>query len=136
MSTTGGTAQGTVGILDPPDVVVKKFKSAVTDSGRDVVRAPDKPGITNLIDIMSVATGDSPDAIEARYDGRGYGAFKADVGEAVVALLDPVRRRYEELRADPAELQRLLAVGADKARETSAPTLARMYELMGFVKAR
>ena len=132
MSTTGGTAQGTVGILDTPETVVKKFKSAVTDSGREVRRAPDKPGITNLIDIMSVATGEAPEAIEARYDGEGYGAFKADVGEAVVALFDPVRRRYEELRADEGELRRLLAVGADKAREASAPTLARMYGLMGF----
>jgi tryptophanyl-tRNA synthetase len=135
MSTTGGTAQGTVGILDPPETIVKKFKSAVTDSGRDVVRAPDKPGISNLVDIMSVATGEPPEAIEARYDGRGYGDFKSDVGEAVVALLEPVRRRYEELRADPAELQQLLAAGAEKARETSAPTLERMYELMGFVPA-
>jgi tryptophanyl-tRNA synthetase len=133
MSTTGGTAQGTVGILDPPDVVVKKFKSAVTDSGREVVRAPDKPGITNLVDIMSVATGEPPGAIEARYDGQGYGAFKADVGEAVVALLEPVRRRYEELRADPGELQQLLTAGAEKAREASGPTLSRMYDLMGFV---
>jgi tryptophanyl-tRNA synthetase len=132
MSTTGGTAQGTVGILDSPDIVVKKFKSAVTDSGREVRRAPDKAGISNLIDIMSVATGEAPEAIEARYDGEGYGAFKADVGEAVVALFDPVRRRYEELRADEGELRRLLAVGADKAREASAPTLARMYGLMGF----
>jgi tryptophanyl-tRNA synthetase len=133
MSTTGGTAQGTVGILDPPEVILKKFKSAVTDSGRDVVRAPDKPGISNLIDIMSVATGEPPESVEARYDGQGYGAFKNDVGEAVVALLEPVKRRYEELRADSGELQRLLARGAEKAREASAPTLARMYELMGFV---
>jgi tryptophanyl-tRNA synthetase len=136
MSTTGGTAQGTVAILDPPETIVKKFKSAVTDSGRDVVRAPDKPGITNLIDIMSVATGEPPEAIEARYDGQGYGAFKADVGEAVVAVLEPVKRRYEELRADDAELRRLLAIGAEKARSASAPTLERMYELMGFVARR
>ena len=133
MSTTGGTAQGTVGILDPPEVIVKKFKSAVTDSGRDVVRAADKPGITNLIDIMSVATGEAPEAIEGRYDGQGYGAFKADVGDAVVALLEPVKRRYEDLRADEGELRRLLAIGAEKAREASATTLARMYERMGFV---
>ena len=133
MSTTGGTAQGTVGILDPPEVIVKKFKSAVTDSGRDVVRAADKPGITNLIDIMSVATGEAPEAIEGRYDGQGYGAFKADVGDAVVALLEPVKRRYEDLRADEGQLRRLLAIGAEKAREASATTLARMYERMGFV---
>src|SRR5438067_5161048 len=94
MSTTGGTPQGTVLVVDPADVIRRKFKTAVTDSGRDVVRAPDKPGISNLIEIMAVATGDDPTAIEARYDGQGYGAVKQDVAEAVVALLDPVRGRY------------------------------------------
>jgi tryptophanyl-tRNA synthetase len=135
MSTTGGTAQGTVRVLDPPDVIRKKFKSAVTDSGREVLRSPEKPGISNLIEIMSVATGEEPEAIEARYDGQGYGPFKEEVGEAVVELLDPVRRRYEELRGDPIELERLLARGAEKARAASEPTLASMYERMGFVKA-
>ena len=134
MSTTGGTPQGTVLIADPPDVVRKKFKSAVTDSGSEVRRAPDKPGVSNLIEIMSVASGDSPEAIEERYDGQGYGAFKGDVADAVVAMLDPIRARYEELRADPEELRRLLARGADKAREASAPTLAAIYERMGFTR--
>jgi tryptophanyl-tRNA synthetase len=134
MSTTGGTPQGTVLVVDPPDVIRRKFKTAVTDSGREVVRAADKAGISNLIEIMSVATGDSPEAIEARYDGQGYGVFKEEVGEAVVALLEPVRLRYEELTADPAELERLLARGAEKAREASAPTLERMYEVMGFTR--
>ena len=135
MSTTGGTAQGTVSVLDPPEVILKKFKSAVTDSGRDVRRDPAKPGITNLIEIMSVATGEPLEAIEARYDAQGYGQFKQDVGEAVVALFDPIRRRYEELRADEGELRRLLAQGAETAREESAPTLAAMYERMGFVRS-
>ncbi len=135
MSKSRGSQQGTVLMLDPPDVIRRKFKTAVTDSGRDVLRAEDKPGITNLIDIMSVATGEPPEAIEARYDGAGYGTFKADVADAVVALLDPIRSRYEELRADPVELQHLLARGAEKARNTSAPTLEAMYERMGFVKA-
>jgi tryptophanyl-tRNA synthetase len=135
MSTTGGTPQGTVLIADPPDVVRKKVKSAVTDSGRDVVYDPDgKPGISNLIEIMSVATGESFDAIEGQYDGQGYGTFKSDVAEAVVELLDPIRLRYEELRADPGELSRLLALGADKARTASAPTLETMYERMGFAR--
>ena len=134
MSTTGGTPQGTVLMLDPPDVIRKKLKSAVTDSGSEIRRAEDKPGVSNLIDVMSVATGEPPEAIEARYDGGGYGAFKQDVAEAVVALLEPIQARYSELRADPAELQRLLRVGADKARETAAPTLERMYDLMGFVR--
>jgi tryptophanyl-tRNA synthetase len=134
MSTTGGTEQGTVFVLDPPDTIRKKFKTAVTDSGREVRRAEDKEGISNLIEIMSIATGDEPDAIESRYDGQGYGQFKADVAEAVITLLEPVKRRYEELRADEAELARLLAVGADKARAESAPTLEAMYERMGFVR--
>ena len=134
MSTTGGTAQGTVGLLDPPEAIAKKFRSAVTDSGRDVVHDPDaKPGVSNLIDIMHVATGEPIDAIEARYDGQGYGAFKQDVGAAVIALLEPIRQRYVELRADPDELRRLLGEGAEKARGESAPTLAAMYERMGFV---
>jgi tryptophanyl-tRNA synthetase len=135
MSTTGGTAQGTVLIADPPEVLRKKVRSAVTDSGREVRHDPDrKPGISNLIEIMSVATGESFADIEARYDGQGYGPFKADVADAVVALLDPIRHRYEELRGDPVELQRLLARGAEKARNASQPTLDRMYEVMGFVK--
>jgi tryptophanyl-tRNA synthetase len=134
MSTTGGTPQGTVHVLDPPDTIRKKLRSAVTDSGRDIVRSPEKAGITNLIEIMSVATGEEPEAIESRYDGQGYGAFKAEVGEAVVELFEPVRKRYAELRADDAELRRLIAVGAEKAREASAPTLEAMYERMGFAR--
>jgi tryptophanyl-tRNA synthetase len=134
MSTTGGTAQGTVGILDAPEVIAKKFRSAVTDSGRDVVYDPEgKPGVSNLIEILHVATGEPIEAIEARYDGQGYGAFKQEVGDAVVALLGPIRVRYEELRADEGELRRLLAQGAEKAREVSAPTLSTMVERMGFV---
>ncbi len=134
MSTTGGTAQGTVQMLDEPDVIRKKIKSAVTDSGREVRRGEGKEGIENLISIMSVATGEEPEAIESRYEGAGYGDFKADVAEAVVDLLAPIRARYRELRDDPAELHRLLAVGAEKARAKSGPTLATMFERMGFAR--
>jgi tryptophanyl-tRNA synthetase len=134
MSTTGGTELGTVLLADPPDLIRRKFKVAVTDSGRDVRRAPDKPGVSNLVEIMSVATGEPPEAVEDRYDGQGYGQFKSDVAEAVVALLEPVRRRYEELVADPGELERLLRIGAEKAAEASAPTLEAMYERMGFAR--
>jgi tryptophanyl-tRNA synthetase len=133
MSTTGGTPQGTVGLLDPPDTVRKKFRSAVTDSGSDVRRSDDKPGITNLIDIMSVATGEPPEAIESRYDGSGYGRFKQDVAEAVVALLDPIRLRYGELRGDPGTLRAILAEGAAKADAIASETLAKVYERVGFV---
>jgi tryptophanyl-tRNA synthetase len=134
MSTTGGTEQGTVLMLDPPDVIRRKFKTAVTDSGREILRAEDKAGITNLIDVMAVATGETPEAIERRFEGSGYGDFKAAVGEAVVELLAPVQQRFGELRADEAELLRLLSVGAEKAHVASAPTLEAMYERMGFVR--
>jgi tryptophanyl-tRNA synthetase len=135
MSTTRGAPQGVVRMVDPPDVVRKKFKTAVTDSGTDVRHDPGgKPGISNLIEIMAVATRTSISDVESQYDGQGYGTFKDDVGEAVVELLAPIQQRYEELRADEAELRRLLARGADKAREASAPTLEAMYERMGFVR--
>jgi tryptophanyl-tRNA synthetase len=134
MSTTDGTPQGTVLLVDPPETVRKKFKTAVTDSGTDVRYAPEeKPGISNLLEIMSVATGEPIPELEARFDSGGYGRFKEEVGEAVVTLLDPIRTRYEELRADPAQLERLLAQGAEKARAASAPTLEQMYDRMGFV---
>jgi tryptophanyl-tRNA synthetase len=135
MSTTRGAPQGVVRMIDPPDVVRKKFKTAVTDSGSDVRHDPEqKAGISNLIEIMAVVSGTTIAEVEARYDGQGYGLFKGDVGEAVVELFAPIQQRYEELRADERELRRLLAVGADKAREASAPTLDAMYERMGFVR--
>jgi tryptophanyl-tRNA synthetase len=134
MSTSAGSPQGVVRLIDPPDVVRKKFKTAVTDSGRDVRHDPEsKPGISNLLEIMSVATGEPIRELEARYDGQGYGPFKEDVAESVVSLLGPIQARYEELRSDERELRHLLAQGAEKAREESAPTLAAMFERMGFV---
>jgi len=135
MSTSAGNAQGVVRMVDEPDVVRKKFKTAVTDSGRDVRHDPgEKPGVSNLIEIMAVASGRSIPEVEAAYDGQGYGPFKEEVGEAVVSLLAPIQERYHGLRADPAELQRLLARGAEKARKASEPTLEAMYDRMGFVK--
>ena len=134
MSTTGGTEQGTVKLLDAPDAIRKKFRSAVTDSGREVRRAEDKPGITNLVDILAVATERPPEEIERAYDGVGYGDLKRDVGDAVAELLTPVRERYLELRADEAELRRLLALGAERAGAASTPTLESMYARMGFVR--
>jgi tryptophanyl-tRNA synthetase len=135
MSTTRGAPQGVVRLIDPPDLVRKKFKTAVTDSGTDVRHDPQaKPGISNLLEIMSVATGEPVPELESRYDGSGYGAFKEDVGEAVVALLVPIQERYETLRADEGGLRALLARGAAKASEKSAPTLEQMYQRMGFAR--
>jgi tryptophanyl-tRNA synthetase len=132
MSTTGGTGPGTVLVLDEAEAIRKKLGTAVTDSGREVLRGPDKPGITNLIDILAVARGTDPAAIEAEFDGAGYGDFKEAVAEAVVELLAPVRERYAELRPDEAELERVFAAGAEKARAIAAPVVADVRERMGF----
>jgi tryptophanyl-tRNA synthetase len=135
MSKSRGAESGTVLMLDPPDVVRKKVKTAVTDSGTEVRYDPEqKPGISNLIELMTVVSGDSIPDIEARYDGAGYGRFKEDVGDAIVEVLRPIQQRYQEVRSDPAELDRLLAIGADKARAASSPTLEQIYERMGFAK--
>jgi tryptophanyl-tRNA synthetase len=132
MSTTGGTEQGTVLVLDAPDVVRRKFKRAVTDSGAEIVRAPDKPGVTNLIEILAVARGATPEQIEADMaDARGYGDLKNATAEAVVEWLAPVRERYEELRGDEAALEDILAAGADKARGMARETLADVRSVMG-----
>jgi tryptophanyl-tRNA synthetase len=121
-------------VLDDADTIRKKFKTAVTDSGREIRYAPDeKPGVSNLIEILSVASGRAFSELENDYDGKGYGDLKTDVGEAVVELFRPIQQRYAELRGDEGELRRLLRIGADKAQTTSAPTLHQMYERMGFV---
>ena len=134
MSTTGGTPQGTVLMLDDADTIRKKFKTAVTDSGREIVYAPDeKPGVSNLLEILAVASGTSIDDAAASLEGKGYGDLKAATADAVVELMRPVQERYAELRADDTELKRLLAIGAEKASTISQPTLDHMYERMGFV---
>jgi tryptophanyl-tRNA synthetase len=131
MSTTGGSPQGTVYILDDAKTVQKKIRSAVTDSGTEVVRGPDKPGISNLIDILAAVRGISPEEVEQTFDGSGYGAFKQAVADAVVAYLEPVRERYEELRADEAALERILEQGAERARVIASDTMIDVREAMG-----
>jgi tryptophanyl-tRNA synthetase len=136
MSTTGGTPQGTVLVLDDPDAIRKKFGSAVTDSGREIGRSPNKAGISNLIDIFSVACGTDQKEVEREFEGSGYGEFKKAVAEAVVSYLAPVRERYAELRGDEAELDRILGLGAEKARAVAAPVIADVRERMGIGPGR
>jgi tryptophanyl-tRNA synthetase len=132
MSTTGGSEQGTVYVLDEPEAIVKKFKSAVTDSGREVRRGPDKAGITNLIDILASVKGIDQDQVEKEYaQAEGYAKFKEDVGNAVAEHLAPVRERYAEIRPDQDALERILSKGADKARAIASETLAEVRERMG-----
>ena len=131
MSTTFGSDAGLIYIDDEPDDIVRKLKRAQTDSGREVVRAPDKAGISNLIEILAVARGVGPDQVEREFDGEGYGAFKQAVGEGVVELLAPIRERYRELRADEAGLERTLAEGAERARSIASQTMEEVRAVMG-----
>jgi tryptophanyl-tRNA synthetase len=132
MSTTASTEQGAVFILDDPDTIRTKFRSAVTDSGREIVRGPEKPGISNLIEILAVARGTTPEAVEKEYaDAGGYAGFKGDVGDSVAEFLSPVRERYAELRPDEAELERVLRMGADKARAIAADVVALARDRAG-----
>ena len=131
MSTTGGTEQGTVLVLDDPEVVRRKFRRAVTDSGTEIVRRDDKAGISNLIEIAAVARDTTPEAIEQEFADSRYGDFKSAVAEAVVDYLAPVRERYDAIRADEAELERVLAVGADKARAIASGVVAHVRRVMG-----
>jgi len=136
MSTTGASEAGTVYVLDEEQAIRKKLGSAVTDSGRDVVRSPEKPGITNLIDILAAARGVDHAEVEREFAGAGYGDFKQAVAEAVVELLAPVRERYAELRPDGAALEAALAAGAEKARAIAAPIVAEVRDRMGIGAAR
>ena len=131
MSTTGSSEQGTIYVLDEPDAIRKKFRRAVTDSGTDIMRAEDKPGVTGLIEILAAVRGTTAEAIEREFSDARYGDFKVAVGEAVVEYLAPVRERYTALRAEEAALEEILAAGADRARALAAETLADVRARMG-----
>jgi tryptophanyl-tRNA synthetase len=131
MSTTGASDAGTVYVLDEPEAIRKKLGSAVTDSGREIVRAKDKPGIANLIDVLAVCRDSDPAAVETEFANAGYGDFKVAVAEAVVDFLAPVRERYAELRPDEATLEATLSAGAEKARAIASGTIAEVRDRMG-----
>jgi tryptophanyl-tRNA synthetase len=131
MSTTASSDQGLVLLLDDDRTIEKKVKSAVTDSGSEVVRAPDKRGISNLIEIMAVATERSPEEVEQDFQGAGYGQFKSAVAEALVEFIAPVRERYNELRPDESRLESVLEEGAQRARAIAVDTMDDVRERMG-----
>ncbi len=131
MSTTGGTEQGTVHVLDEPAKILKKFKSAVTDSGSEVVRGEGKEGISNLIDICAAVRGITQDEVEAEFAESRYGDFKVAVAEAVIDKVAPIQERYAELRPDEAALEAAFAKGAEKAQQIAGETLAAVREAMG-----
>jgi len=135
MSKSSSSPLGIIDILDEPDAVRRKIARAVTDPGSDV-RADDaeKPGITNLLRIYSALAGETVGALESRYAGAGYGAFKKDLAEVVTAALAPIRERTEKLLADEAALDRLLAHGAARARPVARQTMARVSDRVGFLR--
>ena len=125
---------GCIFLLDDPRVTAKKIKSAVTDSGRDIIFDPEgKPGVSNLLTLISAFTGTAIDDLVAGYEGRGYGDLKSDAADAVVAFATAFRATVDDLMSDRAELARLMKLGADKAKAAAQPTLAAVYERVGFV---
>lgn len=132
MSKSDESPQGTIDLLDPPDAIRRKVRSAVTDSGREIVARPDKPAIGNLIEIYSSLTGRTIADVEAAYEGKGYADFKSDLADIVVAALEPVQERYRTYASDPGQLGRVLEMGAQKAQAVAAKTLAAVYERVGF----
>jgi len=131
MSTSAPSTEGTVLLLDEPDALRKKFRRAVTDSGTEVRRGEDKPGISNLIDILAGLGGRTPEAVEAEHAGSRYGEFKDAVADAVDEHLAPIRERYAALRPDEAALEATFAAGAERARELAGETLADVRDAMG-----
>ncbi len=134
MGKSNGDDAGSVFILDAPEVIMKKFKRAVTDSDTHVKAAADKPGITNLLNIYASACGISVEAAEAEFEKSDYATFKTRVGEAAVAALEPVRKKYYELRADDGALAELMRSGAEKAERLARRTLEKAYKKIGFVR--
>ncbi len=133
MSKSDHNELNNVYLLDTPEVLERKFKRAVTDSGSEVRYSADKPGVANLMSILSATTGESFAAIEQRFAGAGYGKFKAGVAEAVIEKLKPVQQRYQDLRADEAGLRRVLKDGAERAAAHADRTLKRVHDALGFI---
>jgi tryptophanyl-tRNA synthetase len=131
MSTTAASEQGTLLVLEDEKSLTKKVKSAVTDSGSEVRVADDKPGISNLIEILAVIRGVDHADVEREFEGQQYGAFKTAVADEVVEFLRPVRERYDEIRPDEAAIEATLAEGADRARALASETLASVRDRMG-----
>ena len=134
MSKSASSPAGIIELLEEPARSAKKIKSAVTDTGREILFDPvNKPGIANLLTIYAALSGRTIDELLEEYDGRGYGDLKKDLAEIVVAFVKPIQERTRGYLEDPAQLDKLLADGAEKARAVSAPTLADAYAHLGFL---
>lgn len=136
MSKSDDNANNYLGLLEEPKKLAKKIKRAVTDSdeqARIYFDPEEKPGVSNLLTLLSGATGKSIDSLVPDYEGKMYGHLKGDVADAVVAMLEPMQARYHELRADEAHLDSVMRLGAEKAQARAEQVLARVYDAVGFV---
>jgi tryptophanyl-tRNA synthetase len=134
MSKSAATDAGLISLLDDAKKSAKKIRSAVTDSEREIRYDPvAKPGVSNLLTVQSAVSGVDVETLVAGYAGRGYGDLKTDTADAVVEFVTPIQARVDELMADQAELEAVLAAGAERARDVSAKTLRRVYDRLGFV---
>ncbi|TQS44945.1 tryptophan--tRNA ligase [Cryptosporangium phraense] len=134
MSKSASSPAGVIDLLDEPNRNAKKIRSAVTDTGREIVFDPEnKPGVSNLLTIYSALTGRTIDELTTAYEGKGYGDLKKELGAVVADFLTPIQKATQEYLDDPAELDRVLAIGAEKARRVAAPTLAAAYDKVGFL---
>ena len=134
MSKSAASMSGVIELLDAPEITLKKFKSSVTDDGKEVkFDEKSKPGISNLLTIHSALSGKTIEAIESEFAGKGYGDFKSAVAEVVIAELEPIRDRTKQLMDDPAELVSLLSTGANKANEVASSTLKEVYAALGLI---
>ncbi|WJK40798.1 tryptophan--tRNA ligase [Solwaraspora sp. WMMA2056] len=135
MSKSASSPAGIIDLLEDPARSAKKIRSAVTDTGREILYDPEnKPGISNLLTIYAALTGRALDELTAAYEGRGYGDLKKDLAEVVVEFVAPIQQRTRSYLDDPAQLDKLLAVGAEKARAVAAGTLATVYDRVGFLQ--
>ncbi|WP_117212110.1 tryptophan--tRNA ligase [Allorhizocola rhizosphaerae] len=135
MSKSSSTPNGLIELREDPAKAAKKIKSAVTDTGRDILYDPEtKPGVSNLLTIYSALTGRAVDDLVNAYAGKGYGDLKKDLAEVVVGFITPIQQKTNEYLDDPAQLDKVLAIGAEKARAVSAQTLSRVYDRVGFLR--
>jgi tryptophanyl-tRNA synthetase len=134
MSKSASSPNGLIELLEDPARAAKKIRSAVTDTGREIIFDPEgKPGVSNLLTIYSALTGRTIEDLVAAYAGKGYGDLKKDLAEVVVEFIRPIQERTKGYLDDPAQLDKLLAVGAEKARAVASQTLRRVYDRIGFL---
>jgi tryptophanyl-tRNA synthetase len=134
MSKSANSMAGVIELLEPADSIMKKFKSAVTDTGKEIKFATDKAGISNLISIYSALTNKTIAEVENEFAGKGYGDFKTQVAQVVIETFNPVRERTNQLLADKGELVKILKSGADKANAVANKTLSDVYRSLGLVQ--